>query len=384
MKRPAPETTYGRITEEGIERLRARIGTREERNTPPFLRVLNEDAIRNWARGIGDVNPLYSDPGYARSSIHRSLLASPSILYATDNVVSGAVAGLPGVHAMFAGTEWEWLRPLREDDRIDSASWLDDLVEKQTRFAGRALQEIYRVEFHAGGELVARARSWCFRTERDVAREQGTKYAERAGHEPHVYSQDELERIAEAYDRERVDLRGAEPRHFEETEVGESLPGLARGPYTLTTAVGFMQCWGAYAIFSHGRAFDYYRKHPFAGPLNEYGVPELPVRVHWDPGFARTVGAPGAYDFGPERCSWLVSYVSNWMGDDAHLRAHSSRIRYHNCVGDTTWFTGKVVGKREEGGAGLVELELAAHNQDGQLTTEGTALVELPRRDARP
>ena len=374
------DTTYGRITEEGIARLRERIGQPQERRTPPFLRHLNEDAIRNWARAIGDMNPLYSDPGYARASACGALMASPTMLYATDNVVSGAVSGLPGVHAMFAGTEWEWLRAPREDDRVDASSSLEDLVEKQTRFAGRSVQEIYLVEFRAGGELIARARSWCFRTEREAAAERGTKYEGRAERGPHVYSGEELDAIAEAYDRERLEIRGAAPRFFEDTEVGEPLPGMVRGPYTLTTAVGFMQCWGAYAIFSHGRAFDYYRRHPFAGPLNEYGVPELPVRVHWDRGFARAVGAPDAYDFGPERVAWCGSFVTNWMGDDAVLRRLSVRIRYHNCVGDTTWFRGSVTGKRLEGGAGLADVDFTALNQDGQLSAEGSAVVELPLR----
>jgi crotonobetainyl-CoA:carnitine CoA-transferase CaiB-like acyl-CoA transferase len=41
--------------------------------------------------------------------------------------------------------------------------------------------------------------------------------------------------------------------------------------------------------------------------------------VHWDEEFAREVGAPGAYDYGPERCSWLTHHLTNWMGDDGFL-----------------------------------------------------------------
>ena len=37
------------------------------------------------------------------------------------------------------------------------------------------------------------------------------------------------------------------------------------------------------------------------------------------------VGAPGAYDYGPERCSWLTHHLTNWMGDDGFLRAQTHR-----------------------------------------------------------
>lgn len=372
--------TYGKLTDEGIERLRSRIGQPVKRRTRPFCRHLTEDIVLNWARAIGDMNPLYSDPDYARESTHGGLLASPTVLYSTSNVVSGAVEGLPGVHAMYAGTEWNWLAPLRAGDMISSEAWLDDVIVKQTRFAGRALQEIYRVEFRRDDELVASARSWCFRTERDTARAKGSKYEETKERPQKVYTGAELEQIAAAYELERAEMRGPVPRYFDEVEVGDELPGIVRGPYTLTTAVGFMQAWGNYAMFSHGYAFDYYRRHPSLAILNEYGVPELPVRVHWDTAFAQAVGAPSAYDFGPERVSWLGSLVTNWAGDHGYMRSLSAQIRRHNCIGDTLWCSARVTDKRVDDGAAIVDLALVAKNQDGDLSVQGTASVELPLR----
>ena len=70
------------------------------------------------------------------------------------------------------------------------------------------------------------------------------------------------------------------------------------------------------------------------------------------------------------------------MGDDGFLRHSNSRIRRHNPEGDSLLITGKVTGKREEDGKALVDVEHAAHNQDGELSIEGTGTVELPRRGA--
>ena len=62
--------------------------------------------------------------------------------------------------------------------------------------------------------------------------------------------------------------------------------------------------------------------------LRESGFNEF-----YDPLSGRPVGAPGAYDYGPERCSWLTHHLTNWIGDDGFLRQHSTKIRNHNPLG---------------------------------------------------
>jgi hypothetical protein len=53
-------------------------------------------------------------PAYAASTRWGGIVAPGSFLYAFDRVVSGYVSGLPGIHAMFAGTDWNWFgRPCR-------------------------------------------------------------------------------------------------------------------------------------------------------------------------------------------------------------------------------------------------------------------------------
>ena len=92
------------------------------------------------------------------------------------------------------------------------------------------------------------------------------------------------------------------------------------------------------------------------------------------------VGAPGAYDYGPERCSWLTHHLTNWMGDDGFLRKASCKVRRHNPEGDMLFIDGKVTRKFQQDGRCLVEIEQAAHNQDGELSILGSGVVELPSR----
>jgi hypothetical protein len=93
---------------------------------------------------------------------------------------------------MWAGADWTWHLPVRRNDAISTEAWLKELIERETRFAGRSIQQVYHVDFHnQRGEMVASADSWCFRTDRDQAREQGSKYDAVKGRPPH-YSEADL------------------------------------------------------------------------------------------------------------------------------------------------------------------------------------------------
>ncbi len=100
--------------------------------------------------------------------------------------------------------------------------------------------------------------------------------------------------------------------------------------------------------------------------------------MHWEEEFALEVGAPGAYDYGPERCSWLTHHLTNWMGDDGFLRNANCKIRRHNPEGDLLFIKGKVKRKFVEDGRHLVEIEQEARNQDDELSVVGSGIVELP------
>ncbi|HEX5050361.1 MAG TPA: hypothetical protein VFZ65_01185, partial [Planctomycetota bacterium] len=92
---------------------------------------------------------------------------------------------------------------------------------------------------------------------------------------------------------------------------------------------------------------------------------------------------PRAYDYGPERCSWLIHQLTDWIGDDGFVVRHSCEIRRHNPVGDILTIEGRVVGVHgDDAGRPEVTVEQRAHNQDGELSAVGTGIVRLPSRDA--
>lgn len=373
------QALFPKITEAGLNELRERIGIKIEKTVEPWCYEATRDNIRHYAHGIGDDNPLWCDPDYAAATRYGDVIAPPSFLFATSRIVSGYVGGLSGVHAMWSGADWTWHKPVARNTGIRTEAWLKDLIEHDTRFAGRAIQQIYHVNFYSSdGDLLAEADSWCFRTDRDQAREKGTKYSEARAREPRVYTQEELDRYGRYYETERI--RGAETLYWQDVTEGEALPTMVKGPMTVTGFIAYAQGWGGLYIRANKLAWRQSMSHPGLGIKNRRGIPDCPERVHWEEEFALMVGAPGAYDYGPERCSWLTHHITNWMGDDGFLRQSKCQIRRHNPEGDIILINGKVERKYIEDGRHLVEISQRAVNQDEELSAMGTAVVELPSR----
>jgi acyl dehydratase len=368
---------FPKITEHALDDLRKRIGIKIQDTLEPWCHEATRDNIRHYAHGIGDDNPLWCDPDYAEGTANGGIIALPSFLFACSRIISGYVGGLPGVHAMWAGADWQWHQTVKRNDEITTEAWLKDLIEHETKFAGRAVQQVYHVNFfNQKGDKVAEADSWCFRTDRDQAREEGTKYAELKAKPPRHYTDEELARLYKLYAGE--EMRRGLPRYWDGVEAGEQLPTMAKGPMTVTGFIAFAQGWGGLYIRANKLAWKQIHRHPGLGIKNRFGIPDCPERVHWENAFATMVGAPGAYDYGPERCSWLTHHLTNWMGDDGFLRRAHCKIRRHNPEGDLLFIDGRVTRKYIEGGRHLVDVEHEARNQDGELSVLGGGTVELP------
>ena len=149
------------ITGQALDELRARIGVKIENTIEPWCHEATRDNIRHYAHGIGDDNPLWCDPGYAKKTRYGDIIALPCFLFACDRIISGYVGGLPGVHAMWAGCDFTWQKPIRRNAQISTSAHLKDLIEHNTRFAGRSVQQVYHVDFHdETGDIIAAADSW--------------------------------------------------------------------------------------------------------------------------------------------------------------------------------------------------------------------------------
>lgn len=368
----------GRITDEAVAAAKAMIGL-HLRPEGPYLQDATADTLRNWCNGIGDLNPLYRDVGYGAGTRYGSMLGHPMFTMAFG-WLGRTRWGLPGVHGFYAGNDWELFRHIRPGDRITAIERVVGVEEKQSQFSGRlVLQYVEASYYNQRSELVARGLGTCTRHERKAARDTG-KYKEIVQHE---YTDEERDRIDEIVLNEPSNIRGANVRYWEEVEVGEELPTIARGPLSLMDTMGFLV--GCGRGHTHGVVLQAAVKHPghfFRNPEAGGGVEYTGIGHHRE-SVAKEVGVPGTYDYGPQRSSWMCTLVTNWMGDAGVLKRVRSEMRRFNIVGDTTFCKGKVVRKYVKDKTGLVDLELQAVNQRGELTTPGFATVALPSRDVK-
>ena len=265
-----------RITEAELNRLRNRIGSSVNPAEPPYLTEVTRDAIRHWAWGTGDRNPLYLDKGFAREAEYADVIGPPAMLYAFSRNSVGYRGGLPGVHSVFGGSHWKWHRPLARGMQIETNSVFTRLDEMESKFAGRMFKQVGTTTFDDAEGPVAQVESWALRFERGAARERNAPpkpaSAPVPAQEPtaHRWSSEAIAAVVEAY-RSEAQTAGRSTEAAQ-AAVGTEIPSIVRGPYSSTCAVAFEQAWGGAFIWSHGYWYDFFSRHPGASLRNEEGV----------------------------------------------------------------------------------------------------------------
>jgi acyl dehydratase len=369
---------YGTITEEGLEQLRRRMGVVHPIEEP-FVRYVNSDSIRHVARAIGDSNPLWIDAAHAAASRFGVQVAPPALLYAISwgswDMRRGE--GLPGVHGLHSRDRWTLYRPMLAGDEIHATKMLSGLEEKQGRLAQRSIiQTREMLYYNQRDELVARCEMSAFRVERESARGRG-KYADipRAS-----YTEQEIDQIDEEIAAEQV--RGAEPRYWEDVNIGDPVQPIVRGPLTVADMIAWMMGIGSPHIRSGQYWLDYRRQSPKVAVRDpETNVWQAVERVHWDPFMAAEIGMPAPYDYGSQRGGWATHLITNWAGDDGWVCEVDVQYRGMNFLGDTIRMKGAVTDKwLGESGIGYVECSIEGINQRGVDIMPGRAVVALPSK----
>jgi acyl dehydratase len=372
------ELARGRFTEEMLAEMRALIGTELRTEQSINNEYATRLAILRFAEGIGDDNPLWTDAEYAAGTTYGGLIAPPSFIFCCLGSVQVGWRGLGGFHAE---TKLTFHQTIRVGDRITARVIFDGFDGPDaSRFAGRRIKDYLRQEYrNQHDELVATFICSRVRFERTEA--QG-RAESRAVTIPHPWTEDEILQIEADILAEAP--RGAEPRYWDDVQVGDEIDTVTKGPIGLTDEIAFVAAGAAPIprLAAHGVALRRYRRHPrwaYRDPATHALEPVY--SVHYNDYAARLQGAQAAYDVGIQRTCWQIHSLTNWMGDGGKLKAADSQYRAHVYLSDVVRLGGRVVAKEiDDAGDHVVHLTTWATNQREKDVMPGIATIALPAK----
>jgi acyl dehydratase len=379
--------TEGRITDEDIERANAQIGIPVNQKDEAWNRLPQADTISHFAFGCGDDNPLFHDPEYGARTRWHGQIAPPTFPISTgldqtpkftDPERKKLFRGLfRGTGKYYSGVKWTFYQPIYAGRPVLMENYTIGVEVKQSEFSGgRSVKETFRhlyVDIN-GNPIATRDESY-INAERHGSRQSG-KYS---NIQRQHWTEQELADVEEAYEEEI--RRGAEPQWWEDVSVGDELAPVMKGPLTVVDIISMHMGWGwgGYGVGPLKYAHQLRKRMPAFYQRDEYGVPDVVQRLHWDSARAQALGIPAPYDYGQMRAAWVSHLLTNWIGDDGWLAEMDLQVRGFNFHGDTHRCTGTVTAKGD-GPSDTVAVDVVATNQRGEATTRGSAKVLLPSK----
>ena len=365
-----------------IESMRAKVGIELRIDHSINNEEATRIAVAKFAGGIGDVNPLWTDPEHGRRSDYGAPVAPPSFVI---GCFSGIQFGWPGLGSFHSATEMDLFLPVYWYDKITASCRYDGFTgPRPSKFAGRMVTDhftnVYRNQL---GEKVAEIRWQVVNFERAGAR---SRRSQRAPVQvPHPWTEEELKEIEERVLAEKP--RGEVPRYWEDVAVGDPVGPLTKGPIGVTDEVAFIAGGGTPIprLKAHAAALRDYARHPawsFRDPVT--GAREPIYAVHYNKAAANAMGVAFQYDVGFQRQCWQVQLMTHWAGDSGWIKHIQAQYRGFVYLSDVLELGGEVVEKEiDADGEHVVHVRTFARNQRGEDVMPGSAIVALPTRDGQ-
>jgi len=372
-----------------IESMRAKVGAQLRIDHSVNNELASRIAVTKFAGGIGDINPLWTDAGYAASSPYGAPVAPPSFII---GCFSGIQFGWPGLGSFHSMSHLTFDRPVYWEDRVESSCVYDGFDgPSPSRFAGRTVTDRFVNSYlNQRGERIATIRWNVINFERGSASAKrkdaggGANGAGAAGPVlPHPWEADEVAEVERRVLAERP--RGAEPRYWEDVSEGDAVDTLTKGPIGLTDEIAFVAGGGTPIprLKAHAAALHDYEAHPawaFRDPITSAREPIY--SVHYNLQAARAMSVAFQYDVGFQRQCWQIHHLTHWAGDHSWIKECRAEYRRFVYLSDVIELRGEVTGKRVDAdGEHVVEITTKAVNQRGEIVMPGSAVIALPSRD---
>jgi len=127
---------------------------------------VEEGAIQRYALAIGDPNPLYNDPDFARKTKCGRLLAPPGFTgwpikagrLSERLIASLAKAGAPS-RLLDGGIEFEFIEPIGAGDVLTARTKIANITERETRLGKTMFTTLETTFVNKKGDLALKSQS---------------------------------------------------------------------------------------------------------------------------------------------------------------------------------------------------------------------------------
>jgi len=127
---------------------------------------VEEGAIQRYAQAIGDPNPLYNDPDFARKTKYGRLLAPPGFTgwpikagrLSERLIASLAKAGAPS-RLLDGGIEFEFIEPIGAGDVLTATTKIANITERETRLGKTMFTTLETTFVNKKGDLALKSQS---------------------------------------------------------------------------------------------------------------------------------------------------------------------------------------------------------------------------------
>lgn len=368
-----------------IESMKAKVGAQLRIEHSVNNEVATRIAVAKFVGGIGDINPLWTDPDHAGTSPYGGPVAPPSFII---GCFSGIQFGWPGLGSFHSMSHITFDRPVYRGDTVDSSCVYDGFDgPAPSKFAGRSVTDRFVNSYRNQlGEQIATIRWNVINYERGqrLARTKSEGGAAPSGPQlPHHWDEADVLEIEKRILAERP--RGAEPRYWEDVNSGDELDVVTKGPIGLTDEIAFVAGGGTPIprLKAHAASLHDYQAHPawaFRDPIT--GAREPIYSVHYNFQAAQAMGVAFQYDVGFQRQCWQIHQLTHWSGDHSWIKECRAEYRKFVYLSDVVELRGVVTGKRvDDDGEHVVDVETTAVNQRGETTMPGSAVIALPTKD---
>lgn len=369
------------IDDEMIESMRAKIGANLRIDHSINNEFASRIAVTKFVGGVGDINPLWTDPDVAEASPYGGSVAPPSFVI---GCFSGIQFGWPGLGSFHSQSHITFDRPVYWGDVVTPTCTYQGFDgPAESSFAGRTVTDKFlNTYINQLGERIATIQWNVINFERGRASKRSADGSKAGPELPHPWGEEEVREIEAEILAETP--RGAEPRWWDGIEIGDSLDIVTKGPIGMTDEIAFVAGGGTPIprLKAHAASLQDYQAHPawaFRDPVTHANEPIY--SVHYNYQAARAMSAAFQYDVGFQRQCWQLHHLTHWAGDHAWIKEVTSQYRKFVYLSDVVRLGGKVTGKRiDESGEHVVDIVTEAVNQRGENVMPGTAIVALPSR----